>query len=60
MPVEEPWPRAGAETLALRADEAGRPARPAHRRAPHAVVQLRQENREATLYNLVGFQTKLT
>jgi methylenetetrahydrofolate--tRNA-(uracil-5-)-methyltransferase len=24
------------------------------------VVQLRQENREATLYNLVGFQTKLT
>lgn len=28
-------------------------------RQPHAVVQLRQENREATLYNLVGFQTKL-
>jgi methylenetetrahydrofolate--tRNA-(uracil-5-)-methyltransferase len=27
---------------------------------PHAVVQLRQENREGTLYNLVGFQTKLT
>lgn len=27
---------------------------------PHAVVQLRQENRNATLYNLVGFQTKLT
>jgi len=27
---------------------------------PFAVVQLRQENREATLYNLVGFQTKLT
>jgi len=27
---------------------------------PHAVVQLRQENRDATLYNLVGFQTKLT
>ncbi len=25
-----------------------------------AVVQLRQENREGTLYNIVGFQTKLT
>jgi methylenetetrahydrofolate--tRNA-(uracil-5-)-methyltransferase len=29
-------------------------------RRPHAVVQLRQENREKTLYNLVGFQTKMT
>ncbi|MBV9233356.1 MAG: methylenetetrahydrofolate--tRNA-(uracil(54)-C(5))-methyltransferase (FADH(2)-oxidizing) TrmFO, partial [Candidatus Eremiobacteraeota bacterium] len=28
--------------------------------APYAVVQLRQENREATAYNLVGFQTRLT
>ena len=27
---------------------------------PYAVVQLRQENREKTLYNLVGFQTKMT
>ncbi len=27
---------------------------------PYAVVQLRRENREATLYNMVGFQTKLT
>jgi len=26
----------------------------------HAVVQLRAENREETMYNLVGFQTKLT
>ncbi len=26
---------------------------------PHAVVQLRQDNALATLYNLVGFQTKL-
>ncbi|NLO88912.1 MAG: FADH(2)-oxidizing methylenetetrahydrofolate--tRNA-(uracil(54)-C(5))-methyltransferase TrmFO [Clostridia bacterium] len=26
---------------------------------PFAVVQLRQENREATLYNIVGFQTNL-
>jgi len=26
---------------------------------PYAVVQLRQENKQATLYNLVGFQTHL-
>jgi methylenetetrahydrofolate--tRNA-(uracil-5-)-methyltransferase len=26
---------------------------------PHAVVQLRQDNADGTLYNLVGFQTKL-
>lgn len=29
-------------------------------RQPFAVAQLRAENREGTLYNLVGFQTKLT
>lgn len=29
-------------------------------RPPFAVVQLRRENREGTLFNLVGFQTKLT
>ncbi len=28
-------------------------------RRPYAVVQLRQDNQEATLYNMVGFQTKL-
>ena len=27
---------------------------------PHAIVQLRQDNRLGTLYNMVGFQTKLT
>ena len=26
---------------------------------PYAVVQLRKENKEATLYNIVGFQTKI-
>lgn len=26
---------------------------------PYAVVQLRQDNKEATLYNIVGFQTKI-
>jgi len=29
-------------------------------RDPYAVVQLRMENREGLLYNMVGFQTKLT
>ena len=29
-------------------------------REPYAVVQLRKENREGILYNMVGFQTKLT
>jgi methylenetetrahydrofolate--tRNA-(uracil-5-)-methyltransferase len=29
-------------------------------RRPHAVVQLRQENRQGTLWGLVGFQTRLT
>ncbi len=29
-------------------------------RRPHAVVQLRREDREGTAYNLVGFQTRMT
>jgi methylenetetrahydrofolate--tRNA-(uracil-5-)-methyltransferase len=29
-------------------------------RIPHAVVQLRRENKEGTAFNIVGFQTKLT
>lgn len=29
-------------------------------RRPYAVVQLRRENAEGTLYNMVGFQTRLT
>ena len=29
-------------------------------RIPHAVVQLRKENAAGTMYNLVGFQTRLT
>jgi methylenetetrahydrofolate--tRNA-(uracil-5-)-methyltransferase len=29
-------------------------------RQPHAVVQLRKEDREGILFNIVGFQTKLT
>jgi methylenetetrahydrofolate--tRNA-(uracil-5-)-methyltransferase len=34
-------------------------ADPGTGRQPFAVAQLRQENREGTIYNLVGFQTKL-
>ena len=33
---------------------------PKTERRPHAVVQLRQENSAGSLYNIVGFQTKLT
>ncbi len=32
---------------------------PVTRRQPYAVVQLRLENREGTMYNIVGFQTRL-
>ncbi len=35
-------------------------AHPRTGRVFHAVVQLRAENREQSMYNLVGFQTKLT
>jgi methylenetetrahydrofolate--tRNA-(uracil-5-)-methyltransferase len=44
---------------ALRPDEASRTDRPEHRQAPLPVVQLRQDNLLASLYNLVGFQTNL-
>ena len=44
-----PWP-----------DEAGRPDQSARARPKaYAVVQLRQDNRLGTLFNMVGFQTKL-
>ena len=59
LPIEE-MARRGRETLAFG------PMRPSGLvdrrtgRSPYAVVQLRQENREGTLYNMVGFQTKMT
>jgi methylenetetrahydrofolate--tRNA-(uracil-5-)-methyltransferase len=59
MPVEELASR-GAETLRFG------PMKPVGLTDPHtgyeahAVIQLRAENREKTMYNLVGFQTKLT
>ena len=59
MPVEELAGR-GIETLRFGPMKPVGLADPRTGREPHAVVQLRQENRDATLYNLVGFQTKLT
>ena len=58
MPVEVMAQR-GADTLRFGPlKPVGlRDPRTGHR--PWAVVQLRQENREKTLYNLVGFQTNL-
>ncbi len=55
------------EVLAARGDDtlAFGPMRPvgltdpATGKRPHAVVQLRPENRESTLYGMVGFQTKM-
>ncbi len=59
MPVEELAER-GPETLRFGPMKPVGLADPATGAEPYAVVQLRQENREGTLYNLVGFQTKLT
>ena len=59
MPVEELAAR-GRETLRFGPMKPVGLADPRTGREPYAVVQLRQENREATMYNLVGFQTKLT
>ncbi len=59
MPIEEMADR-GKETLAFGPMRAVGLIDPRTSKRPYAVVQLRQENREKTLYNLVGFQTKMT
>ncbi len=59
LPVEE-MARRGRETLAFGPMRPTGLVDPASGQRPYAVVQLRQENREGTLYNLVGFQTKMT
>lgn len=59
MPIEEMADR-GKETLAFGPMRAVGLIDPRTGKRPYAVVQLRQENRERTLYNLVGFQTKMT
>jgi len=59
MPVEEMAAR-GLETLRYGPMKPVGLSDPRTGTEPYAVVQLRQENREGTMYNLVGFQTKLT
>ena len=59
MPIEEMADR-GKDTLAFGPMRAVGLIDPRTGKRPFAVVQLRQENRERTLYNLVGFQTKMT
>lgn len=59
MPIEEMAAR-GELTLAFGPMKPVGLADPRTGREPFAVVQLRQDDRHASLYNLVGFQTKLT
>lgn len=58
LPVEE-MARRGRETLLFGPLKPVGLTDPRTGRYPHAVVQLRQDNREGTLFNLVGFQTNL-
>ena len=58
MPVEEMASR-GIDTLCFGPLKPVGLAHPVSGEIPHAVVQLRQDNFAATLYNLVGFQTHL-
>ena len=58
MPIEE-LVRNGPETLAHGCMKPVGLADPRTGRMPHAVVQLRPENLEGTLYGMVGFQTRL-
>ncbi len=59
MPVEELAER-GVETLRFGPMKPVGLVDPHTGVEPYAVIQLRAENREKTMYNLVGFQTKLT
>jgi methylenetetrahydrofolate--tRNA-(uracil-5-)-methyltransferase len=59
MPIEALAER-GEKTLAFGPMKPVGLTDPRTGREPYAVVQLRQDDRRANLYNLVGFQTKLT
>ena len=59
MPIEE-IARRGDDTLRFGPMKPVGLPDPATGEEPWAVVQLRTENQEKTLYNLVGFQTKMT
>ena len=58
LPVEE-MARRGPRTLAFGPMKPVGLVDPRTGRRPHALVQLRQEDKRGVLYNLVGFQTKL-
>ncbi len=58
LPIEE-MARRGRETLAFGPLKPVGLVNPRTGKRPHAVVQLRQEDRSGTLWNLVGCQTKL-
>ncbi len=58
MPIEE-LVRNGSETLAHGCMKPVGLADPRTGKMPHAVVQLRPENLDGTLYGMVGFQTRL-
>lgn len=59
MPIEEMAAR-GRQTLAFGPMKPVGLPDPRTGRPPYAVVQLRQDNHHASLYNMVGFQTRLT
>jgi methylenetetrahydrofolate--tRNA-(uracil-5-)-methyltransferase len=59
MPIEE-MARRGPDTLAFGPMRPVGLVDPRTGRRPFAVVQLRQDDQQGTLYNLVGFQTKMT
>jgi methylenetetrahydrofolate--tRNA-(uracil-5-)-methyltransferase len=59
LPIEE-MARRGRDTLAFGPMRPTGLIDPRTGKRAHAVIQLRQENREKTLYNMVGFQTKMT
>ncbi len=58
MPIEE-LARRGRETLRFGPMKPVGLVDPRCGRMPHAVVQLRQDDREANLFSIVGFQTKM-
>ncbi len=58
LPVEE-MARRGVDTLRFGPMKPVGLRDPRSRAAPHAVVQLRQEDRAAQMWNLVGFQTQM-
>src|SRR5207302_7879149 len=59
MPIEE-MARRGRDTLAFGPMKPVGIVDPRTGKRPFAVVQLRQDDREGRLYNMVGFQTKMT